>query len=70
MGKRSVIATSEEEVATLTLAELNGQISILKWRAGRPDASASLRKAAFKRLVWLEERRETLHGVEAPDRTF
>ena len=70
MGKRSAIATTDEEVAKLTLPELNGQISLLKWRAESPDVSASLRRSAFKRLVWLEERRETLHGVKAPDRKF
>jgi hypothetical protein len=70
MGKRSAIATTDEEVAKLTLPELNGQISLLKWRAERADMSASLRRSAFKSLVWLEERRETLHGVKAPDRKF
>jgi hypothetical protein len=49
---------------------LNRQISLLKWRAESPDVSASLRRSAFKRLVWLEERRETLHGVKAPYRKF
>jgi hypothetical protein len=70
MGKRSAIATTDAEVAKLTLPELNGQISALKWRSERPDVSASLRRSAFKRLVWLEERREVLHGIKAPDRKF
>jgi hypothetical protein len=70
VGKRSAIATTNEEVAKLTLLELNGQIATLKWRAGRSDTSAALRRSAFKRLVWLEERREALHGVKAPDRKF
>jgi hypothetical protein len=70
MGKRSAIATTDEEVAKLALPELNRQISVLKWRADRPDVSASLRRLAFRSLVWLEERRETLHGVEAPARKF
>ncbi len=70
MGKRSAVATTDEEVAELTLPELNGQIALLKWRAGRTDVSASLRRLAFKHLVWLEERRETLHGIKAPDRKF
>jgi hypothetical protein len=70
MGKRSAVATTDEEVAKLTLPELNGQITLLKWRAARRDTSASLRRLAFKRLVWLEKRREALHGVTAPDRKF
>jgi len=70
MGKRSAIATTEEEVAKLTLSELNGQISLLRWRAERADVSASLRKSAFESLVWLEEHRQTIHGIKAPDRKF
>jgi hypothetical protein len=42
MGKRSAVATTDEEVAKLTLSELNGQIGLLKWRAGRTDVLASL----------------------------
>jgi hypothetical protein len=64
MGKRSAIATTDEEAAKLTLPELNGQISLLRWRAERPDVSASLRRSALKRLVWLEERRDTLVCTE------
>jgi hypothetical protein len=30
--------------------------------------SASLKKSAMKRLVWLEAQRERLHGVPAPNR--
>lgn len=60
MGKRSAVATTDNKAAKLTLPELNAQISLLKWRAGRADVSASVRKSASKRLAWLEERREAL----------
>jgi hypothetical protein len=45
MGKRSAIATTGEEVAKLTLPELNRQISVLKRRTERPDVSASVNGA-------------------------
>jgi len=32
--------------------------------------SASLRRSAFKTLVWLEAQREAVHGIKAPERTF
>jgi hypothetical protein len=69
MGKRSAIATSEGETTSLTLAELNQQIAWLKFRVGS-RLSASLRRSAFKRLVWLEEQRERLYDVPAPKRRF
>jgi hypothetical protein len=40
----------------LTLPELNQQIALLKYRV-ESRLSASLRRSAFKRLVWLEEQR-------------
>jgi hypothetical protein len=70
MGERSFIATTDGEVAALTLPELNGQIALLKWRAEKSGKSASLRRSAPRRLVWLEQRRESLHGIKAPMRKF
>src|SRR5882757_5704872 len=42
---------------SLTLPELNRQIALLKYRV-ESRLSASLRRSAFKGLVWLEEQRE------------
>jgi hypothetical protein len=73
MRKRSATADSEAEVAALPLRELDGQIQRLELRArkGGPFAlSNSLRKSAFKKLIWLEAQRETLHAIPAPDRKF
>jgi hypothetical protein len=42
----------------------------LKWRAERAEISSSLRRSAFKRLVWLEAHHERLHYIEALDRNF
>lgn len=73
MGKRSVIATTEAEVAALSLGELNRQIHWMELRArkdGPIPKRSSLRKSEFKRLLWLEAERERLHGVEAPKRKF
>jgi len=67
MGKRSAVATTEAEVASLTLSQLNQQIAWSEHRA-RSDLSASLRRLTLKHLVWLEEQRERLHGVPAPKR--
>jgi hypothetical protein len=69
MGKRSAVATSEVEAASLTPSELDQQIALLKFRIGS-RLSASLRRQALKRLVWLEEQREQLYGVPAPKRRF
>jgi hypothetical protein len=69
VGKRSAIATTDAEAAALTLPELNQQIALLKYRV-ESRLSASLRRSAFKRLVWLEEQRERLHAVPAPKRKF
>jgi hypothetical protein len=68
MGKRSAVATSEAEAAALTLAELNQQIAVLKFRT--EIGSSALRRSAFRRLAWLEEQRERLHAVPAPKRKF
>jgi len=68
MGKRSATATTGAEAAALTLSELNQQIAWLRYRV-KNRLSASLRRSAFRRLVWQEER-ERLHAVPAPKRKF
>ena len=68
MGKRSAIATTDAEAAVLTLSELDQQIAWMEYRAFNMELSSSLRKLAVKRLLWLEAKREDLHGISAPNR--
>jgi hypothetical protein len=68
MGERSRAPETEEDAAKVSLRELNGWISRAEFRASHSKLSASLKKSAMKRLVWLEAQRERLHGVPAPDR--
>jgi hypothetical protein len=68
MGERSRSPETEADAAKLSLRELNGWISLAEFRAVRSKHSASLKKSAMKRLVWLEAQRERLHRVPAPDR--
>jgi hypothetical protein len=50
MGKPATMADSEEEVARLTLAQLNGQIALTEWRF-QNVGNAQLRKSAYKQLL-------------------
>lgn len=68
MGERSGAPQTEADVAKLSLHELNGFISRAEFRASHLKLSASLKRSAMKRLVWLEAQRERLHGLPAPDR--
>jgi hypothetical protein len=68
MGERSRAPETEADAATLSLSELNEWINRAEFRALHLKLSASLKKSAMKRLVWLEAQREALHGVPAPDR--
>lgn len=68
MGDRSQSPETEADAAILTLRELNGWISRAEFRAVNLKLSASLKRSAMKRLIWLEAQRERLHGVPAPDR--
>lgn len=68
MGERSRAPETERDAGKLSLKELNGLISIAEFRATKLKLSASLKKSAMKRLVWLEGQREKLHGVPAPKR--
>ena len=53
--------TTAAEAAALTLPELDRQIALLKYRV-ESRLSASLRRSAFQRLVWLEEQGAHGHG--------
>ena len=68
MGERSQSPETEADAAKLSLQELNGWIGRAEFRASHLKLSASLKKSAMKRLVWLEAQRERLHGVPAPAR--
>ena len=68
MGQRSRAPETEADAAKLSLSELNDWISRAEYRAVHAKLSASLKKSAMKRLVWLESEREKLHGVPAPAR--
>lgn len=69
MGKRSGVPDSKEDVAKLTLLELNAEIRRCLWGAENGGTSQG-RKAYFKRLVWLEKQREALFGIPAKQRAF
>jgi hypothetical protein len=69
VGKRSATPETNEDVARLSLRELNAQISRAR-RGYELSGSSQGCKAFFKRLVWLEAERESLHGVVAPKRRF
>ena len=68
MGARSGLPETDEDAAKLSLSDLNGRIASAEYRALHAKLSASLKKSALKRLVWLEQQREKLHGVPAPKR--
>jgi hypothetical protein len=68
MDKRPAIATTDEEAAILTLAEMDQQIAWMEYRACNMELSSSLRMLAVKRLIWLEAKREQLHGISVPKR--
>jgi hypothetical protein len=68
MGERSRAPETETDADKLSLKELNGWISHAEFRATKVRISASLKKSAMKRLVWLEGQREKHHGVPAPKR--
>lgn len=69
MNKPSRLIRTSEELARLTLHELNFEIQRCVWGYEHGGSSQG-RKAFFKRLVWLEAEREKLHGVPAKRRRF
>lgn len=59
MGRRSGVAETEDEVAKLSLDELNREV----WRCldgSQYAGSSQARKSFFKRLVWLEKTRDKI----------
>jgi hypothetical protein len=69
MGKRSRVAETKEEVAKMTLADLNKEIERLL-RMAESSAHSAGRKECFKRAVWLETTREEVHGIPATKRLW
>jgi hypothetical protein len=69
MGKRSGVAETKEQVAKMTLDELNAEIERLLQMAYSGSRSAA-RKECLKRAVWLEQIREDIHGVTAKRRLW
>jgi len=69
MGKRSGVAETEDDVAKLTLAEINKEIERCENGANSGGTSQG-RKSFFKRLVWMEKVREKLHGIPAERRVW
>lgn len=67
MGKRSKTAGGTVAAEAVTLHQMNQHIETLEWRC-KQKMSSSLRKSAFKYLVWLEAERERVYGVPAPER--
>jgi len=57
------------EISKLSLKELQSEISRCAWGAENGGTSQG-RKSYFKRLVWLEKKREEIFEVEAPRRAF
>jgi len=69
MRNRSGVADNENDVAALTLDQLNREIARVK-SGYEYGGTSQARKSFFKRLIWLEGLREKLHGIEAPRRRF
>jgi hypothetical protein len=69
MAGQAAVSTTAEEVAALTLVQLDYEIANAK-SGYETGGSSQGRRAFFKRLVWLETHREKLHGIEAPRRRF
>jgi len=61
--------TGEAAIAAVQLADLNHEIQRCL-RGYETGGSSQGRKAFFERLIWLEEIRESKHGIEAKRRRF
>lgn len=58
-----------KQFQSMSLSELNQNIERCLW--GSHNAGTTVgKKAHFKRLLWLEEIRQEIHGIEAPYRDF
>ena len=69
MGSRSDYPESDEEIAKLSLEELNAEIARCNQRM-KIARTTYLRKESFKRIERLEIKRESLFGVPRVKRTF
>jgi hypothetical protein len=69
MGRRSGVAETKEQVAKMTLNNLNAEIERLLQMAYSRAGSAG-RKECFKRAVWLEQMREEIHNIPAKRRLW
>jgi len=69
MRRGKPASSEDEEVAEMTLEQLNCKIAHMLWGSENGGTSQG-RKSFFKRLVWLEAKREELHGIEAKKRRF
>ena len=67
--RRSGVADTEEEVAELSLDELNAAIGRCIEGSERTGTGQGA-KAIFKRVVWLEKMREKIHGIPATRRLW
>ena len=66
----SGVADTEEEVAELTLDQINAEIQRCLDGAFSGGQGSQGHKAFFKRLVWMEKMRENIHGIPAPRRVW
>ncbi len=66
---RSGTADTVDEVRKMPLSNLNAEIAKCEWGFLNGGTSQG-RKSFFKRLVWLEQVREEIHGTPAPKRSF
>jgi hypothetical protein len=69
MGRRSGVADTEEEVARMSLDQVNAEIERCL-HGFEYGGSSQGRKSFFKRLVWLETMREKIHGIPATRRLW
>ena len=67
---RSRVVDTEEEVAKLTLDEINAEIQRCLDGAYSGGQGSQGHKSFFKRLVWMEKMREKIHGIPAPRRVW
>ena len=58
-----------DKYSKMSLPDLNREIERCMWGSKNGGTTAG-RKSYFKRLLWLEEIREEVHGIEAPRRDF
>jgi hypothetical protein len=65
--KRSGTADSDAELVKMSKSEIEAEIQRCLWGFENGGSSQG-RKAYFKRLVWLEQKREELFSIAAPRR--